>query len=592
MLPASEYIVQATAKRTPSTGLTAPAGPATPTPPTGLPARAGPNRRWIPATAAWLLVVSGCELTPRLPSDEIDALSRQAESLVAAEQFEQSLRIYTQLVGGSSGSTRSGFLIAGARILLVLGAYDTAGEWLARADGEATPEQEQQIRRLRRQLLALSGAGFPATRIALLLPLTGPQRPAALAIQDGFLAAHLSRFEAAGEAARQAGGETAGGAAGETARMHAREGADGTAGEIAGEAAGETAREAIGGAAGWAASGAAGEVAGGARRPALHVYDTGRLGAREAYRRASDDGAEFIVGPLLKPGLEAIMTRVGAIPTLALNALEDGRSAPGLYQFALAPEDEARQVARYAAENGARNAVALIPGNDWGDRLLESFRSQLEALGGTLVRIRRYDPAERDYSAPITAALNIDRSDRRRRQLGADLGIPLEFEFRRRQDIDAIFIAADAGAARLLAPQLRFHFAGDIPTYGTSAIYESSGRNGDLDGLVFADTPWALLDEAAPPRLAAALNRYWPERSAARWIRFYGLGHDAYGLIAVLYEQPDALVSLPALSGELSLDETGRIRRELPLARFRDGRPVPVEPPDGRENRTAEVQGT
>ena len=487
------------------------------------------NHLWTPALLAWMLLLSACEtMGPAQSPLDLNALRQEAERLLEEDEFEQALQIYAQLVGTASGSELSGFLMAGAEILVVLGAYDTAGEWLTRAGNDATPDQAQGILDLQEQILAARlQVTAPLTRVALLLPLTGPQRQAAIAVQDGFLAAHLSQSEAG------AGG-----------------------------------------------------------RPALHIYDTGLLGAREAYIAARDDGADFIVGPLLKPELEAIIDTAEPAPTLALNTLENGRSAANLYQFALAPEDEASQVARYAVSNGASNAVALIPRNDWGNRLLDSFRTELEALGGELLQIRTYDPAGQDFSSAITTVLNIDRSDQRRRQLGVDLGIPLEFESRRRQDIDVIFVAADAAAGRLMAPQLRFYFAGDIPTYATSAIYESSRQNGDLNNLLFTDTPWVLEAGAAPPTLAATLNRYWPLRTSAQWIRFYGFGFDAFRLMFALHENPNTLSSYPALSGVLSLDETGRVRRELPLAQFRDGIPVAVEPEAGAAaETTAELAG-
>lgn len=487
------------------------------------------NRLRTPALMAWMAILSACEtMGPAQPPVDLNTLEREAARLLEQEELEQALQAYAQLVGAASGSELSGFLIAGAEVLTMLGAYDTAVEWLTRADSDATTEQAQRILELHEQIrAALSQVSAPLSRVALLLPLTGPQRQAAIAIQDGFLAAHLSQSEA--------------------------------------DARG---------------------------RPALHIYDTGLLGAREAYIAARDDGADFIVGPLLKPELEAIMDTAGPAPTLALNTLENGRSAANLYQFALAPEDEASQVARFAVTNGASNAVALIPRNDWGNRLLDSFRTELEALGGQLLQIRTYDPAGQDFSSAITTVLNIDRSDQRRRQLGVDLGIPLEFESRRRQDIDVIFVAADAAAGRLLAPQLRFYFAGDIPTYATSAIYESSRQNGDLNDLLFADTPWVLETGAAPPTLAATLHRYWPQRTSVQWIRFYGFGFDAFRLMFALHENPNTLSSYPALSGVLSLDETGRVRRELPLAQFRDGAPVAVEPEAGAAaETTAELAG-
>ena len=470
------------------------------------------NRFRIPTILLLAVMITACEGMGPTTSVDVTALEMEAEWLLAEEQFEPSLQAYSQLVGVSSGSARSGFLIAGAGILLELGAYDSARDWLGRAGDDASPVQEQQIVQLQELIAATERGALPTLeRVALLLPLTGVQRSAAIAIQDGFVAAYLGDLQAGTRAV-----------------------------------------------------------------PALEVYDTGALGAEAAYRRAHDDGADFIVGPLLKPELEAIMGSVGSTPTLALNSLEDGVAAANLYQFALAPEDEAREVARYALANGARNAVALVPGNEWGNRLLASFRMEVESLGGTLLQYRTYDPAGQDFSGAITTVLNIDKSDYRRDRLGASLGFPLGFESRRRQDVDMIFVAAVASAGRLLAPQLRFYFAGDISTYATSAIYESGNRNQDLDGLVFADTPWVLLEEAAWLPLKTTLRRYWPQRTSAQWTRFYGLGHDAYRLIFRLHDQTDALGSFLALSGELSLSEDGRVHRALPLAQFRGGQPVVV----------------
>ena len=79
---------------------------------------------------------------------------------------------------------------------MVLGAYDTADEWLARAGSDATADQIRRIAELQEQILAArSQVTAPLSRVALLLPLTGPQRQAAIAIQDGFLAAHLGQPE-------------------------------------------------------------------------------------------------------------------------------------------------------------------------------------------------------------------------------------------------------------------------------------------------------------------------------------------------------------------------------------------------------------
>jgi hypothetical protein len=319
--------------------------------------------------------------------------------------------------------------------------------------------------------------------------------------------------------------------------------------------------------------------------PTLKFYDTTLTGPQESYRRAQIDGADFIVGPLLKSELEEIIENTGLIPTLALNSFDHDQSTPpNFYQFALAPEDEAREIARRAVANGTLNAVALVQNSDWGLRLLSSFRTELENLGGQLLQFRSYDSDNQDFSLAITTLLNIQSSSQRRQRLAANLGVPLEFEPRRRQDVDVIFVATDAGTGRLLVPQLRFHYAGDIPTYATSAVYESYASDSDLNGVLFPDTPWVLSGDDTSSHLKASLETYWPQRAAPPWTRFYGLGFDAYRLIPLLHNQLERFSSIAALSGELSLENDGRIRRRLPFAQFRNGRPLVIDtevPKDG-----------
>src|SRR5690606_22805384 len=198
----------------------------------------------------------------------------------------------------------------------------------------------------------------------------------------------------------------------------------------------------------------------------IRVYDTGALGGREAYVTAQLEGADFIVGPLLRPEVEQVIEQGNLVPTLALNFAETDTSAlRSFYQFALWPEDEAEAVARRAYASGARTAVALVPSNDYGYRLLNGFRQAFEELGGEFLGFNGYDTGAQDFSGPIESLLNIDRSQQRRTRLVANLNVGISFEPRRRQDVDMIFLGADRATGRLLVPALNFHFAGDIPTY-------------------------------------------------------------------------------------------------------------------------------
>src|SRR5262249_13441229 len=155
------------------------------------------------------------------------------------------------------------------------------------------------------------------------------------------------------------------------------------------------------------------------------------------------------------------------------------------YQYALSPEDEARLAARRVLEDGHRRGVALVPAGDWGTRVLGAFRQELIAGGGDLLATGLIEPGRTDFSDAITEVLRITDSMARHGRLESILGTKLQFEPRRRNDIEFIFSPAQASIERLLRPQLRFHYAGDIPTYATSDAFEPDlHANDDLDGLM------------------------------------------------------------------------------------------------------------
>jgi outer membrane PBP1 activator LpoA protein len=269
------------------------------------------------------------------------------------------------------------------------------------------------------------------------------------------------------------------------------------------------------------------------------------------------------------------------VPTLALNFAQSATpSLRSFYQFSLSPEDEARAIADAMALGGAKTAIAFIPNSDRGRRTLATFRTEFEARGGRLLDYAGYDRGSQEFAQPIMSLLNITRSSQRERRLAANLGVPIEFEPRRRQDIDAIFIAADeARSGRLLAPQLRFHSAGDIPTFATSDIYDPGNAAGDndLNGLIFADAPVLITPSASADDLRRDLQAYWPQRGSLA--KLYGMGFDAYQLIGSLYNDSRGSWPVRGMSGDLSLDTNGRIHRALPLAQFRNGKPAEYELP-------------
>ena len=316
-----------------------------------------------------------------------------------------------------------------------------------------------------------------------------------------------------------------------------------------------------------------------ARRPHVNIYDTVQLGASTAYKRAISEGAQFIVGPLLKEDVAAIgASQDVSVLTLALNQMPEGAQPPAmLFQFSLDPEEEARQAAHRIIADGRTRGLALLPNNEWGQRLYRSFESELRALGGNVVGVKYYDTSARDFTDPIARLLLIDESRGRANALASTLGQRFEFEPRRRSDAQFIFLGAFPAQGRSLRPALRFYLGDDLPVYATSDIFETDAQgNSDIDGVIFPDMPWVISPDAVSTDLRTALTRYWPARARGRG-RLYAFGFDAYRIIPLLkagrFGKQNAI---PGMTGVLSVDEHGKIKRELDWARVSDGKPVPL----------------
>jgi uncharacterized protein len=315
-----------------------------------------------------------------------------------------------------------------------------------------------------------------------------------------------------------------------------------------------------------------------ATRPRLRVYDSAIGSISDTVANAAAAGAEFIVGPLTREEVvasaELLTTRP---PLLALNFLPADRPTPErFFQFALSPEDDARAVARYIGASGRRRGVVLVPEGDWGTRVAAAFDEELRAAGGYLLGQSSFGGTTRnDFGESIMQVLRTDDSRTRHARIQSAVGQKLEFEPRRRPDIQFIFAPSQPGAARLLRPQLRFHLAGDIPTYTLGDAYEPHPTaNQEIDGVMFPDMPWMLSDDGLSAEVREDARQAFGD-SAARRGRLFAFGYDAFRIAASL--QRGAGINPQGLTGTLSIDAQGRVRRELQWVRIKDGAPAPLE---------------
>ena len=323
-------------------------------------------------------------------------------------------------------------------------------------------------------------------------------------------------------------------------------------------------------------------------QPELRFYDTGGNAQMlwSVYQNAIQEGAEIVIGPLLKDSIQQL-ARSGdlPVPVLALNQISNKQTRLPLYQYGLAPEDEARQVAEKMINDGKRQVIALVPDTAWGSRVLAAFEQQFISLGGEILTSGQYAPDSADFKSPIQRTLNLDSSKNRHRALERLLGEKLDFEPRRRQDVDAIFVLGFPRQARQLKPQLRFHHAGNIPIYSTSHVFAASpdpSLDRDMDGLFFCDIPWVLDYEGRWSEQREQLLVAWPGRSQ-RFQRLFALGYDAYQVSPWLESlSMPGFAYFPGATGVLTLDENKQLHRALEWAEFRKGRPQQILPREGQ----------
>ncbi|MBL8202210.1 MAG: penicillin-binding protein activator [Chromatiales bacterium] len=325
------------------------------------------------------------------------------------------------------------------------------------------------------------------------------------------------------------------------------------------------------------------------RRFNAMIIDEARISAAEAHRQALDAGARAMVGPLLRESVQALapladeLTRTmpGQMPVLGLNNLADTEpGVGGLWQFGLAPEDEAGEIAARAIALGQRRALVLLPASEWGQRLLAAFSAEFTARGGVVVDARTYLPGGTDFTVPIRSLLMTTEPRAPAPGSQANPGEKTGLGPGRRQDVDLIFVAANSSNGRQIVPQLKFFGAADLPTYSTSAIWEDGTTNADdLNGVVFPDSPWVIDPDSRALVVKNALARYWG-RPAPGVSRLYALGYDAYRLLPEILRQPAPGPfgggELAGTTGVLYADGSGRIHRRLSFAEIRGGRAVPL----------------
>lgn len=301
-------------------------------------------------------------------------------------------------------------------------------------------------------------------------------------------------------------------------------------------------------------------------RPELITVDTEAAGtAMAAYVQALELGADFVIGPLTKERVAELASADQLpIPVLALNrTLAAGASSHRaghqwqMLSMSLAPEDEAEQLAHMAWSQGLRNPLLIAPESAWGSRMKDAFAASWNALGGKLRETAYTSPDETD-STTIARSLATLGSEARIKEVERAFEAPVDTQARRREDVDSvILLSPTAQMAREIRPLLRFHYAGKLPVFAPSSVFQSDEgiTNRDLNGIQFVLPPSAIRTTTTDSTLlhalgvdAAALVDHFDQASTTRGTLIFGE------------------------TGDLSIDSQGNVRRRLKSVVFARGR--------------------
>nr|WP_324770393.1 penicillin-binding protein activator [Pokkaliibacter plantistimulans] len=286
------------------------------------------------------------------------------------------------------------------------------------------------------------------------------------------------------------------------------------------------------------------------------------------YQDLKNQGVEFVIGPLRKEQLQQLASSNHLdIDTLGLNVLDNTSYLPdNLFEYGLTIEDEARQAANQAWQDGKRSAMLLTEPSEWAQRAASAFRQEWQSLGGSIQDEFSLDG--RDSYVDVSAQwlrLNMTAS-----QAKASNG-----SARHRQDIDMIFLVSKPQTARQVVPALSFNFASDIPIYATSQIYTGKPdpqHDQDLNGVYFTIMPMLLKGVSGN---SAQVQDFW-QQSAGNVLGFYAMGMDAFELMLRMPLMKEHQSSrFYGQTGILEMED-GVIHRQLSIARMRDGAPYPI----------------
>lgn len=148
--------------------------------------------------------------------------------------------------------------------------------------------------------------------------------------------------------------------------------------------------------------------------------------ANAAARALVNDGADIIIGPVLREGVAGAGAAVRSdnIPVIGFSS-DRTVAGNGIYLLSFQFEDEIARIVSYAASQNIRSIALLAPSNEYGRRVEEALRAEAAQRGVTITDTRLYTRTDAEAGAAATALAQTLRTRPAQGILIADNGGPL-----------------------------------------------------------------------------------------------------------------------------------------------------------------------
>lgn len=283
-----------------------------------------------------------------------------------------------------------------------------------------------------------------------------------------------------------------------------------------------------------------------------------------AYARAAASH-DLVVGPLARPAVSALAAG-GAVakPTIALNHPEQRGVLPrGMLVAGLSIEDEAAQVAEWAARERPQGRVLILTGGAaWAQRAAGAFEARWTALGRTGQRMNLPSSEGR---------VELSSIDTLKTRIGID-------------PPDLVFAALDVAELRQVVAQTG-QVCAVIACYGGSSVNPGRAPGmgvAELNGLRLVDVPWLVRRDAGP---VMVYPRPDDNAQPLYMSRLYALGIDAFRVARDVALRPGSPLAIDGVTGQLSTGGDSafpKLQRREAEAIYQNGdfqpAPLPADP--------------